>query len=154
VVLTVRDDLHDNRRRPARSIVLVLVAVAAVALAAVAVAALWAGLTDHRDSRHFDRRADAPTSGDLAFVLPDVVPQDARDITVHAGTDDPDAKMYDWTSASGELPGGACEPRETSAVAAPFDVAQWPEQVTQGQGLACDAFFVREVSGRFYAWIG
>lgn len=145
-------DVHDTRRRPSRPVLLLVAAVAA-ALAVVAGPALWGGLTDHRDSRHFDRRADAPTSGDLAFVLPDVVPQDARDITVRAGTEDPDAKMYDWISTSGVLDGGACDERETSAVTAPFDGSQWPEQVAEGQGLACGSVFVREVSGRFYAWI-
>jgi hypothetical protein len=68
-----------------------------------------ARVTRPRDNRHFDRRTDAPTSGDLAFALPDVVPPDAPDITVRAGTDDPDAKMYDWTSAGGELAGVGCE---------------------------------------------
>lgn len=142
--------IHPPRRPP----VLLVLSVAVAGLAIVAGTALWTALTDHRESRHFDRRADAPTRGDLAFALPDVVPPDARDITVHAATDDPDDKMYDWTSASGQLAGGTCEPREVSTVAAPFDGTHWPEQVAQGEGLACDAFVVREVSGRFYAWLG
>ena len=110
-------------------------------------------LISHVKSEHFDTRTDAPTSGDLAFVLPDVIPADATDITVRVNTEDPNARMFDWESVSGQLPAD-CRQGDPTSVPGPFDAGAWPKQVLESEELACgpNPIHVRRVSDRFYAW--
>lgn len=129
---------------------------ALILLSMVLLTASGCGVSDlvsHVKSEHFDTRTDAPTSGDLAFVLPDVIPADATDITVRVRTDDPNAKMYDWGSVSGQLPAD-CRQGDPTSVSAPFDPGAWPKQVLESEGLACGPkpVHVRRVSDHFYAW--
>ncbi|SDQ70368.1 hypothetical protein [Quadrisphaera sp. DSM 44207] len=110
-------------------------------------------LITEEKARHFDTVADAPTSGELAFVLPDVVPDDATDITVRVKTTAPDLKAYDWVSASGELPAD-CAPAEPPQEVDEFYASgDWPAAVTEQAGQRCGVLHITELDGRSYAWI-
>lgn len=50
--------------------------------------------------RHYDTYADAPTKGDLAWVMPGWVPEDAKDIDVRLNTEEPGYDIR-FTSAQG-----------------------------------------------------
>lgn len=107
----------------------------------------------HIEQRHFDTRAEAPTSGDLAFVLPDYVPDTATDITVRVGTTDPAAKMYDWAATQFEAPAD-CQKVSAEDAADPFDPAAWPQAARSGPTLRCGdkPVYLRFVAERVYAW--
>lgn len=106
-------------------------------------------------TQHYDSVADAPGEGDgdLAFQLPEVVPDDATDITVRVMTEDPDLKAYDW-AGGGPLP-EECVPGGPPAEVDPFYTSGgWPEEATEVAGRVCSNYLqVTEVDGHHYAWI-
>ena len=104
----------------------------------------------HVKSEHYKTRSEAPTHGDLAFVLPDLIPADATDITVRVNTEAPDDKMYHWKSVSGALATG-CRP-EPATAAQPFDPKAWPKAVLKADGKLCSGYHVRAVDGQYYGW--
>lgn len=118
-------------------------------LLAVGLATTGCSLTKHVETRHYDKRADAPERGDLAFVLPKLIPGDAANITVYIKTDSANDKMYDWTSPSGALP-QSCQREKRGP--APFDKGQWPDQVWDSDGFNCAGKHVRARNEHFYAW--
>ncbi len=128
---------------------------AACAAATVLVGTSGCGVADlltEEKTQHYDAVADAPTRGDLAFQLPDVVPDDATDITVRIRTDETGLKAYDWLSAGGQLPPD-CEPSEPVPEVDPFYTSGgWPDAATEAAGQWCDPQFVTRVDGRYYAW--
>lgn len=110
-------------------------------------------LANNVKEEHYDTHAEAPSRGDLAFVLPDFVPADATDITVRVYTEDPNTKMYNWTSATGQLPDN-CTSADVTDTAAPFDPDSWPDQVLTAPGQVCAPrpVHIRIVDQHFYAW--
>ena len=146
-----------GRARAARR-VLLGPAVALVALGAGgcgAVSAVNSSLTGV-ESRHFDVRADAPQRGDLAFVLPDAVPQDATDVSVTVKTDTVGVVTYAWTSAqdppaSCAAASGTPSPPLRSPKGFPGDLDAGGAVV--GGAVVCDGLVEVRDGDRTYAWL-
>lgn len=111
-----------------------------------------ADLLTHQESRTFDHRSDAADT-QLAFRLPDLVPADATDITVKVRTEDPNSKVFSWSSATDGLPSD-CSPGDVPAGApAVAAFGGWPSKVGRTAGQRCGPLYVTHVDDRSYAWL-
>ncbi|MCA5922753.1 hypothetical protein [Curtobacterium oceanosedimentum] len=105
-------------------------------------------------TKHFDTYADAPRSGeseDLAFFMPEWVPEDAEDIDVRLHVSQP-GYVIGFSSAKG-VDVGDCtkldEPYGGPAMTADFLPSDLPTTGLVGCG---DGRAVAEIDGRWYGW--
>ncbi|MFD8978806.1 hypothetical protein [Streptomyces sp. NPDC059564] len=74
--------------------------------------------------RHFATAADAPTRGDLAFVLPSWIPKDATDVRVRVRTTG-DARLIRFTLGKTPLDGPQCAVSAPAKAGGPHLKARW-----------------------------
>lgn len=118
-----------NRRRP---FVIAAATVGVLATAAFALPNLPPNpVTDVLDDRvykekgrRFSTAAEAPTRGDLAFVLPSWIPKDATDVRIRVRTTG-DAKLIRFTLGATPLDGPQCAAGTPKRVTGPDLGAKW-----------------------------
>lgn len=76
---------------------------------------------------HFDKYADAPTSGNIAFAMPTFVPKNATDIDVRLLATSEPGYLIRFESADG-VKDGRCEPVDAAPEPA-ITAAWWPDAV-------------------------
>ncbi|MFE0172444.1 hypothetical protein ACFWZ2_09020 [Streptomyces sp. NPDC059002] len=117
-------------------------------------------------TRAFATAADAPTKGDLAFVLPDWVPRDAKNVKVKVKTTG-GAKLIRFTltdagAGAGAGAGGVRLPEgKACGAGAPhvggpeLDASWWPDRTPVGARAECGDHYQYRVAVRgdtVYAW--
>ncbi|MDJ0379764.1 hypothetical protein [Streptomyces sp. G-G2] len=146
-----------------RPLVIALATVGVIATAAVALPNLPPNpLTDAVNAQLFNNKektfataADAPKKGDLAFVLPDWIPQDAKKVKVKAHTTG-DAKLIRFTLGQTPLSAPQCAGGAPKQPDAPRMGAKWwPKDAGREARTECRGRYQYQVvvrGGKVYAW--
>ncbi|MEU7578752.1 hypothetical protein AB0B50_14220 [Streptomyces sp. NPDC041068] len=139
-----------------------LVAAGAVAVAAPALkdsSLMPDAVSEHvfkEKTKAFATAADAPTKGDLAFVLPSWIPKDAKNVKVKVKTTG-DAKLIRFTPADGERldRGKACGGGAPRVGEPELDAPWWPDRTPSTSRAECGDFHQYRVAVQgdtVYAW--
>ncbi|MFE0101393.1 hypothetical protein [Streptomyces sp. NPDC059009] len=153
-------------KKKSRTAVVATVTLAAVAAAGGAVAFAGPGLrnsafvpdavSEHvfkEKTKSFATAADAPRKGDLAFVLPEWMPKDAKNIKVKVRTTG-DAKLIRFTLGAESLPGdGGCKGKYVDAP--DLGASWWRDSVIKKSRPQCGdhlAYRVAVQGKQVYAW--
>ncbi|MFJ2771161.1 hypothetical protein [Streptomyces sp. NPDC087300] len=107
-------------------------------------------------TRAFATAADAPTEGDLAFVLPEWIPREASNVKVKVKTTGA-AKLIRFTLPAGErlTPEDRCGADRRSAAAPELDAPWWPDRTPGGARAECGDHYQYRVAVQgdtVYAW--
>ncbi|WP_150493596.1 hypothetical protein [Streptomyces kanamyceticus] len=107
-------------------------------------------------TRAFATAADAPTKGDLAFVLPEWIPRDAKNVKVKVKTTG-DAKLIRFTLADGErlAPERECGAAARHVAGPELDAPWWPDRTPSASRAECGDHHRYRVSVKentVYAW--
>ncbi|MFG2618110.1 hypothetical protein ACGFXC_10825 [Streptomyces sp. NPDC048507] len=105
--------------------------------------------------RHFATAADAPTRGDMAFVLPGWIPKDATDVRVRVRTTG-EARLIRFTLGKTPLDGPQCAVSAPKKAGGPHLKARWwPGDIQAGERPECRGPYQYQVAVRgkkVYAW--
>lgn len=126
--------------------IVALVPALAAALLVVAGCAVVDEVVAHEKEQHFDAYADQPQDGDLAFVPPDWMPDDAVAIDVRSKTDGP-GRVMRYTSST--APSGCTQ---GALHGDPMLRAGWLPSELPEQGSVCGMWRVGTIDDVTYAW--
>ncbi|MER7509145.1 hypothetical protein ACIP46_37685 [Streptomyces lavendulae] len=105
--------------------------------------------------RHFATAADAPTRGDLAFVLPSWIPKDATDVRVRVRTTG-EARLIRFTLGKTPLDGPQCAVSAPKKAGGPhLNARWWPGDTRSEERPECRDRYQYQVAVRgrkVYAW--
>ncbi|MFJ7272614.1 hypothetical protein ACIQV3_39295 [Streptomyces sp. NPDC099050] len=131
---------------------------------AVAASTLLPGLPLHdavndrvfkEKERSYPTAADAPQKGDLAFVLPRWIPQDAREVRVKVKTTG-SAKLIRFSLGATKLGSDTCGHNRPSVGAPRLDAPWWPSDVPEDKAVPrCSDYYLYGVEQRgeeVFAW--
>ncbi|WP_159072585.1 hypothetical protein [Streptomyces formicae] len=107
-------------------------------------------------TRAFATAADAPTKGDLAFVLPEWIPRDAENVKVKVKTTG-EAKLIRFTLADGQrlAPERECGARARHVAGPELDAPWWPDRTPSTSRGECGDHYRYRVAVQgdtVYAW--
>ncbi|MFZ7086881.1 hypothetical protein [Curtobacterium sp. RRHDQ10] len=146
--------MNNDTNRASRDRSATLAAVGAVGMAAVLLTLTGcSALTPYQkvQQQHFATYADAPTKGDLAWVMPKWVPSDAKDIDVRLDTEDPGYDIR-FTSARGVDP-TACTPLDDTHGGPAIPAEFLPETLPTDGLMTCgDGRATVRVGDAWYGW--